>query len=74
LATADIIQLPQAPEPADSDGDGPTEVVVRIVLELTAEQPDEPEDEPEDLEPSETAKGGWIWFWVSALLGLAGGG
>ena len=68
----DIIQFPRAPEPSDGDGEGPTEIVVRIVFESSEELPDEPEDEP-DEEPAKT-KVGWGWFWLGALFGLGLGG
>ena len=69
----DIIQFPHPPEPANGGGDGPTEIVVRVVFEMPEMPPEEPEDEP-DPEPPEKAKGGWGWFWLGALLGLGLGG
>ncbi len=70
---ADIIQFPRPPQPADGDGEGPTEIVVRIVFESSEEPPDEPEDEP-DEEPPAKPKVGWGWFWLGALFGLGLGG
>ncbi|MGB5736228.1 MAG: hypothetical protein WBM40_17460 [Thiohalocapsa sp.] len=70
---ATIIQFPRPPQPADGDGEGPTEIVVRIVFESSEEPPDEPEDEP-DEEPPAKPKVGWGWFWLGALFGLGLGG
>ena len=42
---------------------------MRIVLEMPEGPPDEPDDGPEP-EPPQKSKGGWIWFWLGALLGL----
>jgi hypothetical protein len=70
---ADIIPFPRSPEPAGGDGEGPTEIVVRVVFERPDEPPVEREAEPEP-EPPPQAKGGWIWFWLGALLGLGLGG
>ena len=66
---ADIIQFPKAQEPTDGDGEGPTEIVVRVVFEWP-DEPEEPEDAP-DPEPPPKARGGWGWFWLGALLGLS---
>ena len=66
---AEIIQFPKAPETTDGDGEGPTEIVVRVVFEWP-DEPEEPEDAP-DPEPPPKAKGGWIWFCLGALLGLS---
>ncbi len=72
---ADIIQFPRPPQPADGDGEGPTEIVVRIVFESSEEPPDEPEaDEEPDEEPPAKPKVGWGWFWLGALFGLGLGG
>ena len=70
---ADIIQFPRPPQPTDGDGEGPTEIVVRIVFESSGEPPDEPEDEPDEEPPTKT-KVGWGWFWLGALFGLGLGG
>jgi hypothetical protein len=70
---ADIIQFPKAPEPADGDDEGPSDIVVRIVLAMPEEPPDEPDDEPEP-EPPQKTKAGWGWFWLGALFGLGLGG
>ena len=42
---------------------------MRIVLEMPEGPPYEPDDEP-GTEPPQKSKGGWIWFWLVALLGL----
>jgi len=70
---ADILQFPHPPKPANGDGDGPTEIVVRVVFEMPEGPSDETDDEP-DPEPPEKTKGGWGWFWLGALLGLGLGG
>ncbi|MCG6940192.1 MAG: hypothetical protein LJE69_02950 [Thiohalocapsa sp.] len=70
---ADIIPFPRSPEPTDGDGEGPTEIVVRLVFEMPEAPPAEPEDEQVE-DPPQKAKGGWVWFWLGALLGLGLGG
>jgi hypothetical protein len=70
---ADIIQFPRAPEPTEGDGEGPTEIVVRIVLEIPEKPPDASEEEQEEA-PPQKSKGGWGWFWLGALLGVGLGG
>ena len=74
---ADIIQFPRPPQPTDGDGEGPTEIVVRLVFEsgddARADDAVAAEDES-DEEPPAKSKVGWGWFWLGALLGLGLGG
>jgi len=62
LPMADIIPFPKAPEPTDGDGEGPTEIVVRVVFEWPDEPPEEPEDEPRSFAEADRAGLGLLWL------------
>jgi hypothetical protein len=57
---ADIIPFPKAPEPTDGDGEGPTEIVVRVVFEWP-DEPEEPEGEDWHLAEVLPRKAPTLW-------------